>query len=162
MFTQDKVESQDFYSGDYKELFESAGKEGDIVDKSGKIVGKHNGIENYTIGQRKRLGISSNQPLYVVKLDKDKNQVVVDIEKGLFSTNLIASHLNWIGVEKIKEPFSAKVKIRYRHSEALATIYPKEDDKIEVIFATPEKSITPGQVAVIYNDDIVLGAGFIE
>ncbi|HOV13703.1 MAG TPA: tRNA 2-thiouridine(34) synthase MnmA [Spirochaetota bacterium] len=162
LFTSDKTESQDFYSGDYTELLDEKGKTGNIVDINGRCLGQHSGIENYTIGQRKGLGISSKEPLYVVQLNKEKNEVIVDVEKGLFSDNLIAFDLNWILFDEIKEPLKAKVRIRYRHTEGAATIYPIENKKIKVIFDEPQKAITPGQVIVIYDNDIVVGAGFIE
>ena len=162
LFTTDKEESQDFYSGHYSDLIDYKPKTGNIVDTNGSILGTHNGIINFTIGQRRGLGISSDAPLYVVKLDKDKNEVTVDYEDGLSKDNMFVRNLNWISIEKLYEPLRAKVRIRYRHTESDAIIYPQNDGKIKVIFDTPQKAITPGQVAVIYDDDIVVGAGFIE
>ncbi|HNZ28190.1 MAG TPA: tRNA 2-thiouridine(34) synthase MnmA [Spirochaetota bacterium] len=162
LFTMDKEESQDFYEGDYRDLIERGVKRGNIVDTDGKILGTHDGIVNFTIGQRRGLGVSSNAPLYVVKLDKDTNEVTVDYEKGLFQDNMIVRDLNWISIENLKEPIKAKVRIRYRHTESGATIYPEEDGSIKVRFDNPQKAITPGQAAVIYDGDVVVGAGFIE
>ncbi|HOL58215.1 MAG TPA: tRNA 2-thiouridine(34) synthase MnmA [Spirochaetota bacterium] len=162
LFTHDKIESQDFYSGDYTYLLKEKSKPGNIVDISGRILGKHNGIENFTIGQRKGLKISYSKPLYVVAIDKERNEVIVDTEEGLFNDTLIANNVNWLSIESLKEPIRAKVRIRYRHTEDDATIYPLSEDKIKVIFDRPQRAITPGQVAVIYNNDIVLGGGFIE
>lgn len=162
LFTMDKDESQDFYEGDYKDLIECDAKRGNIVDTNGKILGTHDGIINFTIGQRRGLGVSSDAPLYVVKLDKDTNEVTVDYETGLFQDKMTVRDLNWISIEDLKEPIKAKVRIRYRHKEDDATIFPQENGSIKVNFDNPQKAITPGQVAVIYDGDVVVGAGFIE
>lgn len=162
IFTHNKRESQDFYSGDYTYLLNKKSKSGNIVDISGRILGKHNGIENFTIGQRKGLKVSSSEPLYVIAIDKEKNEVIVDRENALFDTILVASNMNWIGIERLVDSIKAKVRIRYRHIEDDATIYPISDDRIKVVFDRPQRAITPGQVVVIYDNDIVLGGGFIE
>lgn len=162
LFTKDKPESQDFYSGDYKDLINCDSKRGNIVDTNGNILGTHDGIINFTIGQRRGLGVSSNAPLYVVKLGKDTNEVTVDYENGLFQDNMTVRDLNWISIESLKEPIKAKVRIRYRHIESDATIYPQENETIRIHFDHPQKAITPGQFAVIYNGDVVVGSGFIE
>jgi len=158
----EKRESQDFYSGDYTDLLDEKGQEGNIVDINGRSLGRHRGIENYTIGQRKGLGISSNYPLYVVEINKDKNEIVVDTEKGLFNDNLIAGEMNWIAFENLENEITAKARIRYRHKESEAVVIPLENKRVKVIFKEPQKSITPGQALVIYDGDVVLGGGFIE
>ncbi len=162
LFTHDKNESQDFYSGDYTYLLKAKPKKGNIVDISGRILGQHNGIENFTIGQRKGLKISSTKPLYVVQLNKERNEVVVDIEEGLLNNMLTVSNINWIGIDNLTKEMRAKVRIRYRHTEDNATIYPIDNNRVKVIFDRPQKAITPGQVAVMYDNDIVIGGGFID
>lgn len=162
LFNHNKIESQDFYCGNYTYLLKEKPKKGNIVDISGRILGQHNGIENFTIGQRKGLKISSKKPLYVVYIDKEKNEVVVDYENGLFNDTMIVSNINWVSIEEPKKEIRAKVRIRYRHIEDDATIYPISDSQIKVIFDKPQRAITPGQVAVIYHNDTVMGAGFIN
>jgi tRNA-uridine 2-sulfurtransferase len=156
----DKEESQDFYSGDYQDLLKPM-KKGNIVDTGGNILGKHNGLSHYTIGQRRGIGISSTKPLYVVGIDKEKNHIIVGEENFLFKSKFFIKNVNWISIEKPVERIEAKVRIRYRHDEALARITP-EGDKYLVEFYEDQKSITPGQIAVIYDDDVVLGGGVIE
>lgn len=158
----DKPDSQDFYSGDYNELLEVKEKEGRIVDTEGKILGKHNGIWNYTIGQRKGLGISSTQPLYVVRLDKEKNEVVVGFEDKTFQRKLVANRLSLISTEKITEPIEAKAKVRSTQTETEVTIKPISDEEVEVEFYNLQKSIAPGQSIVFYNGETVIGGGIID
>lgn len=156
-------ESQNFFSGDYSLLLNTHNqKEGLILDTSGKILGKHKGIAYYTVGQRRGLGLSAERPLYVIKIDKCTNSIVVGYEEELYKDTLIASGLNWIGIEKLLEPIEAEVKIRYMHKEAEAIIYPINEEKVLVKFKEPQRAITPGQVAVFYKGDIVIGGGFIE
>lgn len=138
-------------------------KQGDIVLTTGEKLGKHTGLSHYTIGQRKGLGISYHEPLYVIHLDPEKNQVIVGIDKELYQSKLLANQLNWM-VEKIAkdQPVNCLAKIRYRAKEAKATIYPKENGSVEVIFEEPQRAITPGQSVVFYDEDgIVLGGGKI-
>jgi len=157
----DKIESQDFYSGDYNDLI-SPMQKGKIVDTSGKILGEHEGISHYTIGQRRGLGISSNKPLYVVGIDKEKNLIIVGEETFLFKSKLTAKEINWVSIEKPKTEFFAKARIRYKHEEAIARITPVENDRFLVEFYDDQKSITPGQIVVFYDNDVVLGGGIIE
>ena len=137
---------------------------GNIVLKNGTIVGKHNGLINYTIGQRKGLGISYHKPLYVIELDTKRNQVVVGEEKELYSKILYANQLNFlIDIENFHEPISIKAKIRYRANEANAILYlnGKENGIAMIEFENPQRAITAGQSVVFYLDDIVLGGGKI-
>lgn len=139
-------------------------KKGNIVLSTGEVLGQHTGLTNYTIGQRKGLGISYKEPLYVIKLDIDKNQVIVGTEKELYGKELEAIELNWtVDVEeKLKEGLNCFAKIRYRAKEAEAIVINK-NNKIKVTFKTPQRAITSGQAIVFYDDEgIVLGGGKIR
>ena len=136
-------------------------KEGNIVLKDGTVLGKHKGLINYTIGQRKGLGISYKEPLYVIKLDIQKNQVIVGTEQDLYSKELIADEINWLAIDQLKEPLKLKAKVRYRAKEAECTVYPIENEQVKVIFDEPQRAITPGQSVVFYDEDIVVGGGKI-
>lgn len=162
--TADRPESQDFISGmDYASLFcEEEVTEGDIVDETGRILGTHRGIIHYTVGQRKGLGISSDRPLYVSKIDAQRNRIVVSDRKHLLSEGLIAADLNLIAVDQLEGAHRVKAKIRLQHKEADATLFPHENSKAKIIFDEPQMSVTPGQSAVFYSDDIVFGGGTIE
>ena len=137
-------------------------KKGDIVDTEGHVLGTHQGIVQYTVGQRKGLGIAAEEPLYVIALDAEKNQVIVGNNSQVFAKGLIADKLNWVAIDNLREPMEAKVKIRYGAREAAATLYPQEDGKVKVEFREPARAITPGQSAVFYIDQRVLGGGIIE
>lgn len=134
---------------------------GDIVDMKGNLLGKHNGIYNYTIGQRKGLGISSNKPLFVIDIDPINNQIVVGDDSEGFGKTLIAEDINLIAIEKLTKERRVSAKIRYAAQESPALIKPLKDDKILVEFDTPQRAITPGQAVVFYDGDIVLGGGTI-
>jgi tRNA-specific 2-thiouridylase len=162
--TAGEPESQDFIAGgDYASLFtEEEVKEGEIVDDKGRILGKHRGIIHYTIGQRRGLGIAAPQPLYVVKIDSEKNKIVVSDREQAFSKGLIATDLNLISVERLDRPYKVKAKIRLNHMETAATIFPYEKEKAKVLFEEPQMSVTPGQSVVLYEDNFVFGGGIIE
>lgn len=161
LIAADKPDSQDFYSGDYNELLGIKEVEGNIVNTAGKILGKHKGIWNYTIGQRKGIGISSTTPLYVLELRKDTNEVVVGEADKTFKKSLIATNLNWIGIDELKSERRALAKIRSTQIPTEVTIIP-QGDRIEVVFDELQKSIAIGQSVVLYDGDIVLGGGIIE
>ena len=147
-----------------KQHMQNQPKKGKIVLTTGEILGEHNGLINYTIGQRKGLGISYKEPLYVIKLDINKNQVIVGTEKELYNDKLEAINLNWIVdiEDKLENGIECFAKIRYRAKEAKAKVV-KEFDKIKVIFQEPQRAITPGQSVVFYDEDgVVLGGGKIE
>ena len=147
-----------------KQHMQNQPKKGKIVLTTGEILGEHNGLINYTIGQRKGLGISYKEPLYVIKLDINKNQVIVGAEKELYNDRLEAINLNWIVdiEDKLDDGIECFAKIRYRAKEARAKVV-KEFDKIKVIFQEPQRAITPGQSVVFYDEDgIVLGGGKID
>jgi tRNA-specific 2-thiouridylase len=158
----EKEESQDFYSGDYKDLLDISDLPGDIVDRRGNVLGSHNGFWNYTIGQRKGLGVAYSEPLYVLSVDKDKNQVVVGIRDEVMNSSFIVNDLNWIAFESLQEPMEVSVKIRSAQNAAFAEIEPTGPDSVKVTFQIPHDGITPGQSAVFYQDDLVLGGGVIN
>lgn len=157
----EKADSQDFYDGDYNELLEIKEKEGNIVDLDGKILGTHKGIWNFTIGQRKGIGVSSTEPLYVLELRKDTNEVVIGPADKTFKKSLIAVNINWIGIDDLTSERKVSAKIRSTQQPTPAVIKPA-GDKVEVIFDDLQKSIAIGQSVVFYDEDIVLGGGVID
>lgn len=139
-------------------------KPGDFVDKEGKVLGQHKGIINYTIGQRKGLGIAMGHPVYVTGLDPTSNKVIVGEEVDLFSSECFVKDYNLLSIEDLKpgEKVTARVKIRYHHQGEEAMLEKADDGMLKLTFAKPVKSITPGQSAVFYdNDNCVLGGGII-
>lgn len=136
-------------------------KAGEIVDTNGKILGRHNGLINYTIGQRRGLKISSDKPLYVIKLDTKKSRLIVGDNKELFSDHLICNKLNFMPFEKLDNPMNVQAKIRYGAKKAKAIIIPNDDGTVLVKFDEPQRAITPGQAVVFYDNDIVVGGGTI-
>ncbi len=136
--------------------------QGDIVDKHGVVLGRHNGIIGYTIGQRKGLGIALGKPAYVTGIDVKDNLVIVGDDEDLFKKHFISTGPNWIGINGLDKPMDVNIKIRYKHEAAPGRIFPWKDNGIEVRFKAPQRAITPGQLAVFYQDDIVLGSAWIE
>jgi tRNA-specific 2-thiouridylase len=134
---------------------------GPILTRAGRIVGEHQGLANYTIGQRKGLGISSPVPLYVLAKDAATNTLVVGVESELGSQLLTAQAVNWIAGEAPGKPFRAQVKTRYTAQEAWALVTPLEGNKANVLFDAAQRDITPGQAAVFYAGEVVLGGGLI-
>ncbi len=151
--------------GNYKRFLEENSdikpKIGDIVNLNGKILGKHKGLYHYTIGQRRGLGISNKTPLFVLGFNKDKSQVIVGEEKDLYKKEIEVKDINLLLFDKIEGKLEVNVKTRYSAKEAKATIYQENDDIIKIIFDEPQRAITPGQSAVFYIDDIVVGGGKI-
>lgn len=165
----EKPESQDFIeSRNYGVLFEPRDAvPGPIVDRAGKVLGQHKGIVHYTVGQRKGLGIGgTGEPLYVVRIDACSNKVVVGGYGDLFASRLVAADLNWIGLPAApSEPVRSTVKIRQQHREAAATLTAAMRGGkavVEAAFDEPQMSVTPGQTAVFYDGDSVLGSGIIQ
>ncbi|MBI4181086.1 MAG: tRNA 2-thiouridine(34) synthase MnmA [Chloroflexi bacterium] len=156
-----KPESQDFIVGGYSTLIEAA-PSGPILNKQGDILGEHRGIPFYTIGQRKGLGISAKEPLYVTEIDPAKNVIRVGSQEEVYRDELIASDLNWIAVTELKRPTKVRARIRYSHQEAEATVTPISQNRVHVKFKEPQLAITPGQTVVFYLEDMVLGGGTIE
>lgn len=159
-----KAESQDICfvsTGGYRKFFEDRNVSvpaGDIVDSTGKVLGRHSGIVSYTIGQRSGLGISAKAPLYVLGFDATGNRVIVGNKEDLFASGLTAGDLNLLTNDL---PEEVDAKIRYRKKPARCRIF-KESDKLRAIFFEPQESITPGQAFVFYSGDEVLGGGVIE
>lgn len=135
---------------------------GEIVDTTGRVLGHHNGIEFYTIGQRKGLGLSSPNPLYVLHLDAASNRVVVGSAAGLLRDEFRVQHCNWIPFEHPPESLEVTVRIRYNHPGTPATITPISDGTARVKLKEPQRAVTPGQAAVFYQDDLVVGGGWIQ
>jgi len=134
---------------------------GEIVDMRGQVLGQHDGIEFYTIGQRKGLGITTPKPVYVVELDVENNRVVVGDEAALDRDEFIADRCNWHPFEKLTEPIEVTAKIRYNHPGAPATVTPLDGNRVQVKLHSPARAITPGQAAVFYQDELVVGGGWI-
>ena len=152
--------------GDYKKFLENNSDlkpiNGNIVNLKGEILGKHTGLYKYTIGQRKGLGISYSEPLFVIGFNKNKNELIVGTEKETYKKELIVKDVNLLLIDELKEKMEVSVKTRYSSKEERATIEMAENNMIKVIFDNPIQRITPGQSAVFYIDDIVLGGGIIE
>jgi tRNA-specific 2-thiouridylase len=136
--------------------------DGDIVDESGKVIGKHRGYPFYTIGQRRGVGVSAKEPLYVTGIDTGNNRIQVGKKSALETLRLIASGLNWIGLDKLSNPIEALGKIRYRDKESPCTIEPLDHDGVAVSFSSPKNAIASGQAVVFYRNIEVLGGGFIS
>ena len=134
---------------------------GEIVNLHGQVLGHHEGIEFYTIGQRKGLGLSSTQPLYVIELDAAGNRVVVGDDSALERAEFTVDRCNWIPFDQPPERLEATVKIRYNHPGTPATVTPLSGGRSKVQLHTPQRAITPGQAAVFYQDDLVVGGGWI-
>lgn len=165
----DKPESQevcfiheDSYRPFLQERLGSMIEPGPIMDREGDVLGRHRGIPFYTIGQRKGLGLTKGKPLYVVGIDLERNAIIVGEEKEVYGDTFLVDAVNWIVPKGFDFPVTAQVKIRYNHLGAEALLFQKEKNEIEVRFKTPQKAITPGQGAVFYDGDTVLGGGWIK
>ncbi|HID12049.1 MAG TPA: tRNA 2-thiouridine(34) synthase MnmA [Candidatus Latescibacteria bacterium] len=165
----DKPESQEICfvpEGGYPELvgryFPEAVKPGPILDGSGRVLGRHRGIAYYTVGQRKGLKLALGRPVYVARIDPHRNAVVVGGREDVLKGGLIASDVNFISVPPPNCPFRVKAKVRYRHPEAEATVFPLEGGRVFVKFSEPQMAITPGQSVVFYRGDVVIGGGIID
>ena len=152
----------DDYPRFLKQFIPQAAKPGLILNEQGSTLGEHRGILFYTVGQRKGLGISAKEPLYVIAIDQERNAIVVGSKQAAYGNELIASGLNWITTARLEQPTTVKAKIRYRHQEAEAAITPMEENKVYVKFKQPQLAITPGQAIVFYQGDTVVGGGTIE
>jgi tRNA-specific 2-thiouridylase len=137
-------------------------KVGNIVNKSGEILGKHSGLYNYTIGQRKGLGISYKVPLFVIGFNASKNEVIVGEEKELYKKEIYVNDFNLLLVDEITDEIDVEVKTRYSAKQAKAKISMYNNETIKVVFDEAQRAITPGQSAVFYIGDIVLGGGKIK
>ncbi len=135
---------------------------GPILDGRGRVLGRHQGILNFTIGQRKGLGIAAPNPLYVLKIDAGRQAVIVGSNEGLYQTTLFVERVNFIAIDRLREERTLKVRIRYRHAEAEARVTPESCGRVRVEFAKPQRAVTPGQSAVFYDGDVVVGGGIIR
>jgi len=166
----EKAESQeicfipdDDYRSFLKEHLPQAAKPGPILDKQSKVLGQHRGVLLYTIGQRRGLGISAREPLYVTAIDPQRNAIIVGTKEEVYSDELIAADLNWIAIESLEQPIEVKAKIRYLHQEADAVVTPIfGGERALVRFKEPQMAVTPGQAIVFYHGEIVVGGGTIE
>lgn len=141
----------------------SAGPEGEIVDTAGRVLGHHSGTHHFTVGQRRGLRIAAGEPLYVIATEISSQRVIVGRNDDLMRESLTARDVNWLSIGPIREPRRAEVKIRNKHLAAAATLLPSESDsRVEVRFERPQRAVTPGQAAVFYDGDLVLGGGWIE
>jgi tRNA-specific 2-thiouridylase len=164
-----KAESQEVcfihdtsYHSFLSERLQESVEPGPILDRDGSILGRHKGIPFYTIGQRRGLGLAKGRPLYVIRIDRKKNTIIVGGEEEARSDTFIVDSINWIvPIERI--PFhTAHVKIRYNHPGSEASLFPKGEGNLEVKFKVPQKAITPGQAAVFYDGETLLGGGWIK
>jgi len=170
----EKAESQEICfvpDGDYAGFIdrylvaENAGERtpgsGEIVDSSGVVLGRHDGIHRFTVGQRRGLRLASERPLYVLSIDPTHDRVTVGEQDELKQTSFIATGVNWIALEQPANQIRADVRVRYRHKEASASISPLEEGRVGVEFDEPQRAITPGQATVFYRGPEVLGGGWI-
>ena len=135
---------------------------GEIVNSAGEVIGRHRGFHNFTVGQRRGIGIPADQPLYVIAVDAASRRVVVGREDELDRTELCAAEVNWVSIEPPSEPMRAEVMIRSRSKPAPATVEPTGHGEMNVLFDEPQRGVAPGQAAVFYRGDLLLGGGWIE
>jgi tRNA-specific 2-thiouridylase len=135
---------------------------GEMVTSDGKVIGEHAGVHNFTVGQRKGLGVATGSPLYVIQIKNDTRQVVVGKDEELYSREVITRKVNLISTDGLREPLRVAVKIRHKHQPAPAVIDSAGEGAVRVRFDEPQRAITPGQAAVFYDGDIVVGGGWIE
>lgn len=162
LITFDKSDSQDFYKGDYNDILDIPPKEGDIILRDGTVLGKHYGIHNFTVGQRKGIKIAYKEPLYVLELDSENNKVIVGSKDETFSYTLLAKCVNWIVSEKMPQKLLCKAKHRSTQEPQKCYIEACDIDKIKVTFQNEQSSVTIGQSVVFYDDDAVLGGAIID
>jgi tRNA-specific 2-thiouridylase len=159
-------------NGDYAAFLEAYLKEtgrpapaarGELVTSDGRRLGEHEGTHHFTIGQRRGLGVATGEPLYVIATDSETQRVTVGADSELLRASLTARDVNWVSIAGCEAPLRAHVKIRNKHAGAGATVYPTaEAGRVEVRFDEPQRAVTPGQAAVFYDGDLVLGGGWIE
>ena len=164
-----KPDSQDICfvpDGDYAAFIEretgEPAKPGPFLDTQGRVLGRHRGVIHYTIGQRRGLGIALGKPVFVTALDARENTVTLGDQEALFSKVMTVEGVNWIALERLEAPCRAKVKARYRHREQDALLEPLDDGRVRVTFDEPQRALTPGQAAVFYDGELVLGGGTIQ
>ena len=167
--TAEKPDSQDICfvrdgnkNGFLRKALHAEDVPGSITDADGRVLGTHRGLLGYTIGQREGLGIAAGKPLYVVAMDQTRNRLVVGSREELLRSTLIAERLNWVSVDPPRQPVRVQAKIRSRHEPAAARVTPETNGKVRVEFEAPQQAITPGQAVVFYDEDLVLGGGWIS
>jgi tRNA-specific 2-thiouridylase len=136
--------------------------EGEIVTDSGQVLGRHNGIHNFTIGQRKGLGFAAGKPLYVLSIERETNRVIVGEDDTLRTTEFEVENVNWVSITEPTSPVRAHVKIRHKHEPAAARVEALPDARARISFDWPQRAVTPGQAAVFYHHNIVLAGGWIR
>ena len=158
----DKPDSQDFYSGDLNDIICAKPKKGHFVDKNGRILGTHQGVWNFTVGQRKGLGISADRPLYVLELNAEKNEVIVGYEEECYHNMAIVGNLSWLSIDKPSDRLECYVKMRSTQKPIPVSVVVR-DEVATLTFETRQKGVAKGQSAVFYDKDgFVLGGGIIE
>jgi tRNA-uridine 2-sulfurtransferase len=157
-----KDESQNFVCGSYSSLFKSMPLAGPIVDKKGNVLGKHSGIEHFTIGQRKGLRLAFKEPLYVTGIEPRTNAVRVGEKEELYTNSQTITGLNWIAIEALYSPMEVKARIRNAHQGYYAVISPQENGRVLVAYKELQIGAAPGQAIVFYDKDVVLGGGIVE
>ncbi|MBF0240273.1 MAG: tRNA 2-thiouridine(34) synthase MnmA [SAR324 cluster bacterium] len=163
-----KPDSQEicFVSDDYRQFLQkhwtTQPEPGNFVNTEGKLLGTHKGLPFYTVGQRRGLGVSAEKPYYVIRLDQKNNQVVLGQENQLYAQTVHVQQVNWVSIDPLQAPVCANVKLRYSHQGSEATLIPLSEDTLRIELHAPAKSVTPGQAAVFYQDDVLLGGGWIE
>jgi tRNA-uridine 2-sulfurtransferase len=169
LLTADKPDSQEIcfvYDNDYGRFLQERVPEaivpGPMLNTKGEVIGRHQGLPLYTVGQRKGLGLTTPQPMYVVALDPARNAVIVGEDTETYESTLLASDMNWIALTGLTEPTRCTAKIRRMAAEAECTVYPESSGGIRVVFDEPQRAITPGQAIVLYRDRWVLGGGTID
>ncbi len=172
--TAEKPDSQEICfvpNGDYAAFIDAYFQEqgiaredlsGELVDSGGRVVGEHSGVHKFTVGQRRGLGVAAGEPLYVISTEPSTRRVTIGKSGELLRASMNVRDVNWISIAAPAAPVRAEVKIRNKHSPAGATLTPIDGARIEVRFDDPQRAITPGQGAVFYSGDLVLGGGWIE
>jgi len=167
--TAEKPESQEICfvpDGDYAAFVERHAGPGDrsgpIVDTSGRVLGQHQGVHHFTVGQRKKLRVTSHHPLYVRAIQPSTRTVVADEQGGLDVAEFTARDVNWLSIRAPRGEIRAEVQIRHRARQATALIQPLENQRVKVVLDTPQRAVAPGQASVFYNGDVCLGGGWIE
>lgn len=160
LVVHDKPDSQDFYSGDYNDIIQEPSRQGNIVDKDGNVLGKHSGFWNYTLGQRKGLGVAYSEPLYVIALRPDTNEVVVGVEESTFNKGCVVKDMSFILPEpKAGDKLQAKIRSSQQPMDIVVKSY--NGKELEIEFVNMQKAVAPGQSCVLYSEDLVVGGGII-
>ena len=154
--------------GDYAAFLEKEGirdpknnEPGNFVDTKGNVLGQHKGLIHYTIGQRRGLGVAAGEPVYVIGKDCERNTLMIGPDSALYHREFLACNFNWLSIQEPSEPFRAAVRTRYHQQEADGMVYPLSDGQVRIVFDKAQRAITPGQAAVLYQGELVLGGGTI-